>query len=291
MGTMATIPVLNWPVVVEVDRGEAFQRVNELQRLTMFLAAGLILVTGVCAYLLALTIVQPLEQLRHGAGQVATGNLTVDLPVRNYSEVGYLTQVFNRMVQALRDGRDELDRVNDPVQTDAFANGQLILVEREAYEYVGGHGAIKDRILDDVGLAEAFKRRGLRIALHPAPWAFRVRLYTSLREILAGYGKNLYEGMGRRPAVGLGAVLFIFVGTLLPFIALVGGLVVDPFRCERLERERGEQLVRRPGDPGAGHVALEPDAARCGQQRLDFGVGEDRVAEQAENEGIGQRSL
>ncbi len=121
-------------------------------------------------------------------------------------------------------GAVELDRVNDPVQPDAFANGQLILVEREAYDFVGGHGAIKDRVLDDVGLAQAFKRRGLRISLRPAPWAFRVRLYTSLSEIVAGYGKNLYEGMGRKPAVGLGAVLFILVGTLLPFLALFGGL-------------------------------------------------------------------
>ena len=122
-------------------------------------------------------------------------------------------------------GAVDLERVNDPTRVEAFANGQLILTEREAYDFVGGHAVIRDRILDDVSLAEAFKRRSMRIGLRPAAWMFRVRLYRSLAEIVAGYGKNLYEGMGRRPAIGLGAVLFIFVGTLLPFLVLIGGLL------------------------------------------------------------------
>jgi len=57
-----------------------------------------------------------------------------------------------------------------------------------------------------------------------APWLFRVRLYRSLGEIVDGYTKNLYEGMGRRPLLGFGAVLFIFVGTLFPHLALFGAL-------------------------------------------------------------------
>jgi diguanylate cyclase (GGDEF)-like protein len=112
IGTMATIPSLNLRVVVETDKAKAFRRVSSLQRLTMLLTGGIILFIGVCAYMLALTIVQPLKRLREGADQVASGNLNVALPVRNRSEVGYLTQVFNGMVRKLRNGLDELDRVN-----------------------------------------------------------------------------------------------------------------------------------------------------------------------------------
>ena len=96
---IATLPALKWSVVVEVDREQAFKNVADLQKRTMLITAAIILVTGACAYLLALTIVQPLKRLRDGADQVASGNLNVDLPVRNYSEVGYLTQVFNRMLR------------------------------------------------------------------------------------------------------------------------------------------------------------------------------------------------
>jgi hypothetical protein len=122
-------------------------------------------------------------------------------------------------------GAVDLDRVNKPGAEEAFANGQLILLTREAYESVDGHGAVKDQILDDVRLAAAVKRRGHATGLRVAPWAFEVRLYRSLSEILNGYTKNLYEGMGRRPALGMGAVLFVLVGTLAPYLGLAGGLV------------------------------------------------------------------
>jgi len=120
-------------------------------------------------------------------------------------------------------GAVDLDRVNDPGRAEAFANGQLIAVSREAYESLGGHAVVRDQILEDVRLAEAFKRHGIRTEMWVAPWGFRVRLYRGLREILDGYSKNLYEGMGRKPMVGLGAVLFIFVGTVIPFLALLAG--------------------------------------------------------------------
>ena len=52
-----------------------------------------------------------------------------------------------------------------------------------------------------------------------------MRLYRSLSEIVSGYGKNLYEGMDRRAALGLGAILFIVVGTLLPWGLLFASMV------------------------------------------------------------------
>lgn len=117
-------------------------------------------------------------------------------------------------------GAVDLDAANDPGRPEAFANGQFILVRRDAYDKVGGHGAVKGEVLEDVKLARAFKARALRCGMYYAPEAFRVRLYTSLAEIVRGYGKNLYEGMDRRPALALGAVFFIFVGTLGPFLLL-----------------------------------------------------------------------
>ena len=138
--------------------------------------------------------------------------------------VGFWERVVIPTVGWFIRGAVDLDRINDPGAPEAFANGQLILVRREGYDAVGGHAAIKDQILDDVRLAECFKRRGQAIGLRVAPWLFRVRLYRSLGVIFAGYSKNLYEGMGRRPGVGLGAVLFIVVGTLLPYVAVVAAV-------------------------------------------------------------------
>lgn len=118
-------------------------------------------------------------------------------------------------------GATNLDAVNDPAQSDAFANGQLILARREPYEDMGGHRTVQGEVLEDVRLAEAFKKNARRLQLLHAPWAFRARLYRSLGDIVRGYTKNFYEGMGRRPLVALGLALFTVVGALLPFIIVV----------------------------------------------------------------------
>lgn len=117
-------------------------------------------------------------------------------------------------------GAVDLEAVNDPGRPEAFANGQFILVSRQGYDSLGGHEAVRAEVLEDVRLAKAFKQRGLATGLFYAPGAFRVRLYTALSEIVSGYGKNLYEGMDRRPGVALGALMFIAVSTLLPYVLL-----------------------------------------------------------------------
>jgi glycosyltransferase involved in cell wall biosynthesis len=124
-------------------------------------------------------------------------------------------------------GAVDFRRVNEPGRPEAFANGQLIMVDRLAYDEIGGHEIVKSEVLDDVRLAEAFKRRGYAIGLRAAEWAFDVRLYRSLSEIIGGYSKNLYEGMGRRPGIGVGAILFILVGTLFPFGLLLLSIITQ----------------------------------------------------------------
>lgn len=116
IGTMIEVPTLGWAVVVEVDRDKAFAQVQRLQHLTLLVAGGMLGLLGACAYLLALKIVRPLRRLSRGADRVAAGDLQVDLPVHNRSEVGYLTQVFNHMVAKLRQNREELATVNAELQ-------------------------------------------------------------------------------------------------------------------------------------------------------------------------------
>jgi chlorobactene glucosyltransferase len=124
-------------------------------------------------------------------------------------------------------GATNLDRVNEASHPDAFANGQFILVRRAAYEQIGGHRAVQGEVLEDVRLAEVFVKQAKRIMLLHAPWAFRARLYRSLGEIVEGYTKNFYEGMGRRPLVAMGLALFTIIGSLLPFAIVAAVLIAQ----------------------------------------------------------------
>lgn len=117
-------------------------------------------------------------------------------------------------------GATDVAAVNAPGRPEAFANGQFILVDRAAYDAVGGHGVVRGEVLDDVRLARAFKQRGHPIGLYFAPALFRVRLYRSLGEIVAGYTKNLYEGMDRRPHIAVAAWFSLIVAVLVPWLFL-----------------------------------------------------------------------
>lgn len=113
VGTLKSVHEQGWGVVAEKDREKAYAEIVRLRNLTMALFAGVLLLIGLCAYFLGLTIVLPLGRLTKGADKVAAGDLEVDIPIRSRGEVAYLTEVFNHMVARLRQGRQELAAVNE----------------------------------------------------------------------------------------------------------------------------------------------------------------------------------
>lgn len=82
-------------------------------------------------------------------------------------------------------------KVSDPNQRLAAANGQFILVEREAYRRIGGHRAVADRVLEDVELAVLAKRRRVGLRLRYADDALSTRMYRTTGAMLEGWTKNL----------------------------------------------------------------------------------------------------
>lgn len=86
--------------------------------------------------------------------------------------------------------------VNDPAKRTAAANGQFLLVEREAYFSVGGHRAVGRSVLEDVDLAWNLKRASARlggrgIRLRFAPDAVSARMYRGFSDMVEGWTKNL----------------------------------------------------------------------------------------------------
>lgn len=120
---------------------------------------------------------------------------------------------------------NDLDKQNDPeVQTERpLANGQFLCFAREAYETVGGHTAVKDDVLDDVGLAIAAKNAGIAYHLVFCRELFSVRMYDSLSAIWEGWTKNLFAGMDHRWGVLVGAVTFVVVSNLSPYLIVFAG--------------------------------------------------------------------
>jgi glycosyltransferase involved in cell wall biosynthesis len=83
------------------------------------------------------------------------------------------------------------DKVSDPAQRIAAANGQFLLIEREAYRRLGGHASVAKQMLEDVELAFIAKRRKLGLRFRYAADAVSTRMYRSLGAMVEGWSKNL----------------------------------------------------------------------------------------------------
>jgi cellulose synthase/poly-beta-1,6-N-acetylglucosamine synthase-like glycosyltransferase len=116
---------------------------------------------------------------------------------------------------------------------DKIANGQCIFVRRAAYESIGGHGAVRDQVAEDVALAQRLFVAGKRTELVLGHDELTTRMYTSLGEIVAGWRKNVFAGgreampWGRFGQMIFPALLLLpAMLTLLPLFALVASVTL-----------------------------------------------------------------
>lgn len=116
--------------------------------------------------------------------------------------------------------------VNDDRKTLAFANGQYILIRREAYEKAGGHHAVRDRFVEDIGMAEHVKGLGLPIRVAIAHGIGSTRMYASLGQLVRGWSRILYDALGRSSWRLIGKVLDPLIFSQSGHVALVAALVM-----------------------------------------------------------------
>ena len=111
-------------------------------------------------------------------------------------------------------------KVSDPNQRIAAANGQFLLVEREAYRRIGGHPAVADRVLEDVELALLAKRRRVGLRFRYADDAVATRMYRTTGAMIEGWTKNLALLFNNALALAFWRALDIVLLVGLPWLAV-----------------------------------------------------------------------
>lgn len=111
-------------------------------------------------------------------------------------------------------------QVSDPVLRLAAANGQFLLVERDAYFSVGGHRAVGNSVLEDVALARNIKRGPRVIRFRYAPDALSTRMYRTTSEMIEGWTKNLALLLPKPISLALWRTLDLLLFFGLPALAL-----------------------------------------------------------------------
>ena len=149
--------------------------------------------------------------------------------LRSWYERVLIPFVYLRLVQSF-----SFDEVNDPSSKAAAANGQFLLIQREAYDAVGGHAAIHGSVLEDVALARRVKSAGLRIWFASGLGVVRVRMYRSFSAMWEGWKKNLFQLMGGttgsvfaefESAFPWMILLILMIGIKLP-VAMFAGVIL-----------------------------------------------------------------
>jgi chlorobactene glucosyltransferase len=111
------------------------------------------------------------------------------------------------------------------------ANGQWLAFRRKAYDQMGGHAAVKDHIVEDLGMARLAQKHRVGLLLALAPKTLTVRMYHDFQEVWNGFGKNLFILAGSSPLQWLPLLAVFLTANLAPWLTcLYGGLQL--FRTE-----------------------------------------------------------
>ena len=120
---------------------------------------------------------------------------------------------------------------NDPRRAVALAAGAFILVRRAAYEKIGGHGAVRSQLIEDINLARKIKASGARVHVRMTTDLVSTRMYEGLADLWEGLTKNAYAGMEYHPLkfwAGLVAALAVTVLPPVYLLACVTWLALRP---------------------------------------------------------------
>jgi glycosyltransferase involved in cell wall biosynthesis len=129
---------------------------------------------------------------------------------RTWYEKALIPFVYSRLAKHF-----SFEAVNNPALPDAAANGQFMMMQRDAYTSLGGHASVASEILEDVALAKRAKAAGYRIQFGSGQGIVRVRMYRSFGAMWQGWKKNLFLLVGGTP----GAV-FRELESTIPWIPL-----------------------------------------------------------------------
>jgi glycosyltransferase involved in cell wall biosynthesis len=152
------------------------------------------------------------EAVRHKAGMLSYSPRQI---VHGFVKRSLMPLVFCELSLAYPPAK-----VSDPNQLIAAANGQFILIAREAYRKIGGHASVAEKVLEDVELAFIAKRRKIGLHFRYAPDALSTRMYRSTAAMIEGWSKNLALLFDNCLALAFWRLLDIGLLVLLPTLAI-----------------------------------------------------------------------
>jgi putative nucleotidyltransferase with HDIG domain len=120
LGTCSPVPNLDWAVVVQKPRAEAYRGVYEMQSTARLLAMLAVFLSVAISIYAARRILNPLEVLTESSRAIARGDFSQRVQLKSRTEIGELAATFNAM-------SDELEHFVFDLKRAAKQNRELFL--------------------------------------------------------------------------------------------------------------------------------------------------------------------
>ena len=140
LGTYSPVTALNWAVVVQKPRQDAYRGVYEMQRTARLLALLAVLLSIGVSIFAARRITNPLEVLTQSSRAIARGDFSQRVHLLSRTEIGELAETFNTMSQELEHFVEDLKRAAE--ENRALFMGSIVMLAGAVDEkdpYTRGH--------------------------------------------------------------------------------------------------------------------------------------------------------
>ena len=140
LGTYSPVPSLQWAVIAEKTRADAYQSVDEMQRTARLFALLAIVLSVAFGIFAARRIATPLETLTESSRAIARGDFSQRVHVKSRTEIGELADTFNSMTSDLERFVFDLKRAAEENRTLFLSSIQMLAgAVDEKDPYTRGH--------------------------------------------------------------------------------------------------------------------------------------------------------
>jgi chlorobactene glucosyltransferase len=112
------------------------------------------------------------------------------------------------------------ERVNNPLNPIAYANGAFMLFSRKGYNQLGGHPSVKEFLSEDMEFARLAKQKGAGLYVVQNRDLYRTRMYDDFGSTFAGWSRIFY-GSFRKLSLTVMGLVMLFLMSVLPYLILI----------------------------------------------------------------------
>jgi HD-GYP domain-containing protein (c-di-GMP phosphodiesterase class II) len=174
LGTYSPVTALDWAVVVQKPRREAYRGVYEMQRTGRLLALLAVFLSIGVSIFAARRITNPLEVLTQSSRAIARGDFSHRVQLRSRTEIGELAETFNTMSEELEHFVEDLKRAAE--ENRALFMGSIQMLA----------GAVDEKDPYTRGHSDRVTRYSLMVAKEmnlPAPFMETLQISAQLHDV------------------------------------------------------------------------------------------------------------